>query len=101
MGILLFVVVVLALIAIAAPVWKSYESELRRSSSASSTNNSVDAMLLADAADPGPSGQTSTTHSPHHVDLTCADADHGAGCDVGGHGGFDAGHGGFDGGGHH
>jgi hypothetical protein len=99
MGILLVVVVVLGLIAIAAPVWKGYEAELRRNPRNSSTNDSVDAILLADAGDPGssghgPSGHASTTHSLHHVDLGCTDSHHAAGCDVGGHGSF-------DGGGHH
>jgi hypothetical protein len=101
MGILLVVVVVLGLIAIAAPVWKGYEAELRRNPGNSSTNDSVATILLADAGDPGSSGHTSTTHSLHYVDPGCTDSHHAAGCDVSGHGGFDGGHGGFDGGGHH
>jgi Tfp pilus assembly protein PilE len=40
MGVLLVVVVVLALIAIAAPMWKSYELELRRNPRTSGTDDS-------------------------------------------------------------
>jgi hypothetical protein len=93
MGILLVVLVVLALIAVTIPVWKSYESELRGNPSSRSTNDSAEGILLSDAGDPGPVGHTSASHSPHPADLTCEDAHHPADCEIG--------HGGFDGGGHH
>jgi len=98
MGIVLVVLVVLALIAVTVPVWKGYESELRRNSNTPSASDSVDAMLFSESGDPDPASHTTASHSPHHPDLGCADSHHATGCDFGGHVG---GHGGFDGGGHH
>jgi hypothetical protein len=91
MGIVLVVLVVLALIAVTVPVWKGYESELRRNSSTPSASDSVDTMVFSDAVGPSPAIHTSTSHAPHHPDLGCPDSHHTTGCDVGGHGGFDRG----------
>ena len=94
MGILLLVIVVLFSLVMAARAWKSYEVELRRGSRAPDTGEVVDAFLFSDAGEAGSSCHPSSSHSPHHVDLSCTDSHHAAGCDIGGHGGF-------DGGGHH
>ncbi|MGD0760706.1 MAG: hypothetical protein ABR921_17540 [Candidatus Sulfotelmatobacter sp.] len=57
------------------------------------TDGSFEVTSLEPMGDAG--SPEAPSHSSHHGDSGCLDTHHG-GCDIGGHGGFDAGHGGFD-----
>jgi hypothetical protein len=100
MGILLYVIVAIGLIAIALRALKSYEAELRTRSGRPGGSDAIDPFLFPEV-DSASSNHASVDHHSHQGGLDCGGSHHG-GCDVGGHSGFDSGHGGFDsGGGHH
>lgn len=87
------VLVVVLLLAASVRSWKSYEAEVRRGPIDGRVNNPVDLDLASFPPEQTPSCDASHIQVSHHCDPTLH---HDAGCDLGGHAGFDVGHGGFD-----